>query len=163
MPESLVTILVGVAMITGLVGIFIPLFPDILLIWGAGLVYGLVVGWGSAGPWLFALITVLGVIGILTDLLLTSLGGKIGGASIKSTLIGILAGFVGTILLSPIGGVFVMLGVTFFLEFQRLKDRDLALKGMVGVALGFGASIAVKLGIGIAMILLWIIWVFKGW
>ncbi len=84
MPESLVTILVGVAMITGLVGIFIPLFPDILLIWGAGLVYGLVVGWGSAGPWLFALITVLGVIGILTDLLLTSLGGKIGGASIKS-------------------------------------------------------------------------------
>ncbi len=109
------------------------------------------------------MLTVLGVIGILTDLCLTSLGGKIGGASIKSTLLGILAGFIGTILLSPIGGVFVMLGVTFFLEFQRLKDRDLALKGMVGVALGFGTSIAVKLGTGLAMILLWIIWVFKGW
>ena len=56
-----------------------------------------------------------------------------------------------------------MLGVTFYLEFQRLKDRDLALKGMVGVALGFGASIAAKLGTALAMILLWIIWVFKGW
>jgi hypothetical protein len=162
MPEALVTILVGVAMIFGIVGIFIPLFPDILLIWGVGLVYGLATGWGSLGPWMFGLMTVFGVIGLLTDIWLTSLGGKIGGASIGTILAGIFAGFIGMIFLSPIGGIFVMLGVTFFLEYRRLKDTDLAVKGVLGVALGYGASIGVKLGIGIAMILLWLIWVFRG-
>ena len=162
MPESLITILVGIGMLAGLVGIFVPLMPDILLVWGAGLAYGLVVGWGSFGPWMFALMTILGVIGLLTDLWLTSLGGKIGGASLFSILAGILAGFVGMIFLSPIGGIFVMLGVTFYLEYRRLKDTDLALKGMLGVALGYGASIGVKVGIAVAMILLWIIWVIKG-
>lgn len=162
MPDSIVTILVGVAMLAGLVGIFIPLMPDILLIWGAGLAYGLVVGWGSLGPWMFGVMTILGVIGLLTDLWLTSLGGKIGGASLSSILVGILAGFVGMIFLSPIGGIFVMLGTTFYLEFRRVKDTDLAVKGMLGVALGYGASIGVKVGIAIVMILLWLIWVFRG-
>ena len=162
MPEPIITLFVGVAMIAGLVGIFIPLFPDILLIWGAGLAYGLTVGWGSLGPWMFGLMTAFGVIGLLTDLWLTSLGGKIGGASITSILAGIFAGFVGMIFLSPIGGIFVMLGTTFYLEFRRLKDTDRAVKGMLGVALGYGASIGVKLGIAMAMILLWLIWVFRG-
>jgi hypothetical protein len=111
---------------------------------------------------MFGLMTVFGVIGLLTDIWLTSLGGKIGGASIGSILGGIFAGFIGMIFLSPIGGIFVMLGVTFFLEYRRLKDTDLAVKGVLGVALGYGASIGVKLGIGIAMILLWLIWVFRG-
>ncbi len=163
MTEILITILAGVAMVVGLVGVFIPLFPDILLIWVAALAYGLLLKWGPLGPWIFGLITVFGVIGLLTDLWLTSLGGKIGGASITSVLIGIVAGFIGTILLSPIGGVFLMLGTTFFLEYRRFQDTDRAVKGMLGVALGYGASIGVKLGIGIGMILLWLIWVIKGW
>lgn len=162
MPDSIVTILLAIGMVVGLVGIFIPLLPDILLIWGAGLVYGLAVGWGSFGPWMFGLMTILGVIGLLTDLWLTSVGGKIGGASFSSVLLGILAGFVGMIFLSPVGGIFVMLGVTFYLEYRRLKDTDLAMKGMLGVAIGYGASIGVKVGIALAMILLWLIWVFKG-
>ena len=115
MPESIVTILVGVGMAAGLVGIFIPLMPDILLIWGAGLAYGLIVGWGSLGPWMFGLMTLLGIIGLLTDLWLTSLGGKMGGASFSSILLGILTGFLGMIFLSPIGGIFVMLSVTFYM------------------------------------------------
>jgi uncharacterized protein YqgC (DUF456 family) len=159
MPASIVTILVGVAMFAGIVGIFIPLMPDILLIWGAGLAYGLIVGWGSLGPWMFGLMTILGIIGLLTDLWLTSLGGKIGGASLTSILVGIFAGFVGMIFLSPVGGIFVMLGATFYLEYRRLKDTDLAVKGMLGVAFGYGASIAVKVGIALTMILLWVIWV----
>lgn len=162
MLEPMVTILVGVAMIAGLAGIFIPLFPDILLIWGAGLVYGLLTDWGTLGGWMFALITAFGLIGLLTDIWLTSLGGKLGGASFRSVLAGIITGFFGTILLSPIGGLFVMLGTTFYLELRRLKDSDMAVKGMIGVALGFGASIGVKLFMGLAMIIFWMIWVFKG-
>lgn len=162
MLEPIATILIGVAMIFGLVGIFIPLFPDILLIWGAGLVYGLLTDWGSLGGWMFALMTAFGLIGLLSDIWLTSLGGKIGGASIWSVLAGVLTGFLGTILLSPIGGIVVMLGTTFYLEFRRLKDSDLAVKGMIGVALGYGVSIAVKLVMGMAMIIFWLIWVFKG-
>lgn len=163
MTEVLITILVGVAMIVGLVGVFIPIFPDILLIWGAALAYGLLLKWGSLGPWIFGIITVFGVMGLLTDLWLTSLGGKIGGASITSVLIGLAVGFIGTILFSPIGGVFLMLGTTFLLEYRRFQDTDRAVKGMLGVAIGYGASIMVKLGIGIGMILLWVIWVIMGW
>ena len=58
MDQQAVTFLVGMAMLAGLAGVLIPWFPDILLIWGAGLVYGILVGWGTWGPWLFASMTV---------------------------------------------------------------------------------------------------------
>ncbi|HHH83445.1 MAG TPA: DUF456 domain-containing protein, partial [Chloroflexi bacterium] len=51
--EVLFTVLLGLGMLIGLVGVVIPVLPDIILIWLSALLYGLLVGWGDKGPWLF--------------------------------------------------------------------------------------------------------------
>jgi len=65
--ESWITLAVGVAMALGIVGVFLPGFPDLLLIWGAALAYGLLAGWGRLGPWLFAGITLSTIAGLVAD------------------------------------------------------------------------------------------------
>jgi hypothetical protein len=45
------------------------------------------------------------------------------------------------------------------MEYYRLDDAEAALKGMLGVGLGYGASFGVKLVIGLLMVGLWVVWV----
>ncbi len=61
MTEWLVTILVGIVVAVGIAGVILPLLPGLWLIWGAGLVYGLIVGFGAAGWLAMAALTVLAV------------------------------------------------------------------------------------------------------
>jgi uncharacterized protein YqgC (DUF456 family) len=93
MNETLLTALIGLAMLLGLVAVFIPLMPEMLILWGASLAYGLLVGWGRWGPWLFALITLLGLLGALAEIWASSAGGKRAGASLWGILGGLVAGF----------------------------------------------------------------------
>ena len=67
MSELLVSIVIALIMLVGLVGIFIPFFPDLLLIWGAALGYGLILNWRADGIIYFVLITGLMLIGIFAD------------------------------------------------------------------------------------------------
>src|SRR4030065_414679 len=48
MSDTLLTVLVGLAMLLGLLAIFIPLMPEMLILWGASLAYGLLGGWAAA-------------------------------------------------------------------------------------------------------------------
>jgi len=158
MSELLVSIAIGLIMLVGLVGIFLPFFPDLLLIWGAALGYGLILNWRADGLIYFVLITVLMLIGIFADFLMGSVGGKLGGASWKSILLGSLAGFIGMFLLTPVGGLAIMLLSIFLLEYQRAESAEDALQAMLGVGIGYGASFIIKLFIALAMIVAWLVW-----
>lgn len=162
MIETVIRSLIGLIMLAGIVGLFIPVFPDLLLIWGAALGYGLIVGWKSNGPLLFALITLLGIVGTLADVGMSTLGGKAGGANFGSIALGSILGFLGMIFLTPLGGIGVLLLTIFLLEYRRVGDADKALKAMIGAGIGFGASFGVKLVIGLGMISIWIYWAFSG-
>jgi uncharacterized protein YqgC (DUF456 family) len=80
MMDILVTILTGLLILIGLIGAVIPAIPDVSLVWGATLAYGLIVGWGEFGPWLFGVISVMGLVGVAADVWVSSAGAKIGGA-----------------------------------------------------------------------------------
>lgn len=159
MSELLVSIVIALIMLVGLVGIFIPFFPDLLLIWSAALGYGLILNWRADGIIYFVLITGLMLIGIFADFWMGSLGGKLGGASWKSILLGSLAGFLGMFLFSPIGGLALMLLSIFLLEYRKAQSAEEALKAMLGVGIGYGASFAIKIFIALAMIVAWLAWV----
>lgn len=159
MPAWLTTVLAGLTMFLGLIGIIIPVLPDMLLIWGAALFYGLAAGWGVWGPAIFAVITLLGAIGLVADLWMSGWGARKGGASIRSILVGLLFGAVGFVLLTPLGGVLLLLVATFAMEYARLNDAEKALRGMLGMGLGYGASFGVKIGLGLLMLGLWVLWV----
>ena len=157
--DVLWTILAGILMLAGMVGIFIPFFSDLLLIWAAALGYGLLVGWGEWGPWLFGLITLLGVVGILAETYLGGAGAQMAGASYKAIFAGLILGTIGLFVLPPFGLIIGLLAGTFIVEYIRLRDWRQAGRAMLGMGLGYGASFGVKLVFGALMIGAWLVWV----
>jgi uncharacterized protein YqgC (DUF456 family) len=160
--EILLTILAGTLMLVGLLAIFLPFVPDILLIWVAALGYGLLVGWGESGPWMFAAITILGVLGGVSEAWVSGAGARKAGASLRSIVVGIIAGGIGFFFFPPLGMIVGLLGGTFLVEFLRLNDAQQAARATLGMGLGFGVSFGVKLLFGLMMIGAWIVWVLLG-
>jgi uncharacterized protein YqgC (DUF456 family) len=157
--ELAVTIGVALLMTLGLLGVFIPIIPDLLLVWIGALAYGLILGWGRFGPWLFAGITLLGLIGIAAEVWVSGWGARRGGASTWSTIGGLVIGLVALIVLGPLGFLIGLLGSIFGLEWLRHRNTEQAAQATIGTGVGYGASFVVKLLLALGMILLWIIWV----
>ena len=162
MSKTLVTVLAAVVMLLGLAGVVLPALPGLTLIWLAALGYGLLAGWGASGPWLFGLITLLGLAGLGSELWVTSAGARAAGASGWSVLAGIVLGLIGLLFFSPIGAV---IGLTLGIlggEYLRLKDWRKALSAAGGTLAGCGVSYGVKLLLGMVMIGAWVAWVLIG-
>jgi uncharacterized protein YqgC (DUF456 family) len=160
--RALLIALTAGVMLVGLLGSLVPLVPDVVLIWGAALAYGFIGGWSVAGGWLFALITLLGVAGLLTEVWVSSAGARAGGASFGAILAGLALGLVGLLFFPPLGGfVGLILGV-FLVEYLRLKDSRRSLRALLSTSVGFGASFIVKLLLCLAMIGVWIVWIVLG-
>jgi len=47
--ETSVTVLTFIAMLTGLLGLIVPVFPGLVIIWLAAIAYGFVNGFGTLG------------------------------------------------------------------------------------------------------------------
>lgn len=157
--ETLLTIVAGTLMVVGLAGIFLPFVPDTLLIWGAALGYGLLVGWGVSGPWLFGLITLLGLLAAAAESWVSGASAFKAGASPWSILAGLTGGALGLFLFPPLGVVMGLMTGTFLVEYLRRKDARQAVRAMVGIGLGYGVSFGVKLILGLMMIGAWVAWV----
>lgn len=162
MSQTAVIALVAGIMLVGLIGVLIPILPDLVLIWLGGLAYGLLAGWGSIGGWLFAAITLLGLIGALAEIWASSVGARVGGASLWGILGGLGLGLVGLVLLPPFGLVIGLLLGTFLVEAWRVRDMRQAAKGTFGMGVGYGVAFAIKLVMGLGMIVLWVAWIIKG-
>ncbi len=160
MTDLAVTGLAGLLMLVGLFGVVAPIIPDAPLIWLAALGYGLLVGWGPLGPYLFAAITVLTIIAASAELWGSGVGARVGGASLWGVAGGIILGLLGLIFFTPIGGLVGLLLGTFLVEFYRLRDARQALKGMLGMGAGYGAAFFVKMFLCLLMIAAWLVWVF---
>jgi uncharacterized protein YqgC (DUF456 family) len=159
MSDILITILLGLAMLIGLAGMILPVFPDVILIWGSALLYGLLVGWGRYGVWLFSAITLLGLVGLLADAWVSGLGAHKGGASFWGSIGGLVAGIIGLFTGGPLGLIVGMLLGIFLIEYWIHQDADRAIRAMFGMSVGYGASFIVKIFLGLAMIGIWVVWV----
>jgi hypothetical protein len=147
-----------VIMLVGLFGLFVPVFPGILVIWLAALGYGVVNGFSTLGWVLFAVITILGIGGAVIDNVLMSAKAHKEGAAWSSLILGMLAGIMGTVFFPPIGGLIAAPLVVLLLEYLRQQDFNKALLTLRGLALGWGLSFVARLLIGIAMIATWLVW-----
>ena len=150
-----------VFMLVGLVGLIIPVFPGIVVIWLAALVYGLVTGFETLGTVLFVLITLLMLVGAVIDNILMAALARQGGASWVSIILGMVAGLVGTILVPPIGGLIAAPVVILLLEYWRRRDWGKSWQATRGLVLGWGLSFLVRFGIGLLMVALWLVWAFS--
>ena len=153
-----IKVLMLFGMLVGLAGMVVPIFPGVTVIWALALLHGIIFGFGGGGGWLFAVITVLTVIGWVVDNVI--IGGKArqGGARWTSIALAFVAGFVGSIFLTPLGGIAATLGALYLAEYVHRQDRAEAWAVTKSMAIGWGWAFVARFSIGLLMIGLWAIW-----
>jgi uncharacterized protein len=155
-------ILTFLAMLVSLLGLLVPLFPGIFVMWLAALVYGLFHGFSLLGGILFGVCTLLMIAGEWMDNLVMGASARKAGASWWSIGLAFVAGVVGTVLLSPLGGLIAAPLSVLLLEYVRQRDWRRALAVVKSIAVGWGQSFVVRLGIGVVLLGLWVIWAWQG-
>ncbi len=158
LPEFLILLLLIAGMGMGLFGLIVPVFPGLTVIWALILVYGLIFGFGMLGGWVFALITILMVVGWFSDNLLMGGNAIQEGASWLSIFAAAVAGFVGSFFLTPLGGILAALLGLFLAEYIARKDQTAALAVTKAMAIGWGWFFSVRFCIGLVMVLLLGVW-----
>ncbi|TCZ75851.1 DUF456 domain-containing protein [Paenibacillus albiflavus] len=153
-------VLIILLFIIGMIGSVVPVLPGSFAIYAAYFVYGWLISFEPFGWWFWILQTLIVVILIVSDYVVSAMGvKKFGGskASVWGSTIGLIIGpFVipafGLILGPFIGAVIgeLIVGASF----------GNAVKAGIGSVLGFFASTAVKIVLQIIMIILFFIWVF---
>jgi len=151
-------ILIYMIMAVGLIGMIIPIYPGVVIIWAAALVHGLITGFAAQEIWVLVVITALMVAGTLVDNVL--MGGKArqAGASWTSIAGALLAGLAGTFAFPPLGGIVAAPTLLFLLEYARLRDSQKAWEVTKGLLSGWGLSFVARFLIGLTMIAVFIIW-----
>ncbi|MDT8898159.1 DUF456 domain-containing protein [Thermanaerothrix sp. 4228-RoL] len=145
-------------MLVGLLGVILPILPGLVMIWAAALVYGLVMGFEGSGIALFALLTVLMLIGSVVDNVLMGGSARRSGASWVAVGVALLGALVGSLLWPPLGGLLLALIGIFAVEYLRLRDWRKALDSTRGLAVGCGWAVVVRALIALLMIGLWLVW-----
>lgn len=151
-----------VIMLVGLFSLFVPLIPGITIIWLASLGYGVYRFYSGTTGWLdwlmLALISVLMLVGVTIDNLLMGAGAKQGGASWTSLGLAAAGGLIGTLVFPPFGGLIAAPLVILLYEYSRHRDWPKAMAALRGMAGGWGLALITRFGIGVLMIILWVIW-----
>jgi len=153
-------ILTGSIMLVGLFSLLTALVPGLVIIWIGALIYGLITGFDWVSAVLFGFITVLMLIGNITDNLMMGAGARQKGASWLSIGIALIAAIVGTIVWPPFGGFLAALIGVFLFEFIRLKEMKKAWESLKGMAGGCGWAVVLRFVIGTIMIFWWLVWAF---
>ncbi len=148
-------------MIAGLISLLAVIIPGLTIIWISALIYGLLTGFNNISSILFALITALMLFGNVIDQLMMGVKVKNSGASWLSIFLSTGAAFIFSILFPPFGGLIAALIVVMVVEIIRLKDWRKAAQSSKEMALGCISAIAIRFGIGLIMIGIWIFWVMQ--
>lgn len=114
-----IEVLVGLAVVVGVVGIIVPVLPGTLLILGAVLVWAVLTGTAEAWTY-FSVVTFLLVVGAVVKYAVPGRNLKAVGVPNRTLVVGALVGFVGFFVI-PVVGVFIgfVLGV-YLSEIQRV-------------------------------------------
>jgi hypothetical protein len=158
MLDTTFHVIILAIMLFGLLGLIIPILPGLVIIWVAGLVYGLVDGFTWQNGLVFAAMTIIMLIGNLVDNFIMGASARKQGASWIAIAIALVLGVLGSIILPPFGGLAAALIGLFGFEFYRLRDWRKALESTKGMAIGCGWAAVIRAGMGVLMIGLWVIW-----
>ncbi len=168
--ESILQALTLGIMIIGLMGLIVPVFPGLLIMWLATLFYAVLQNAAGHMAWyqwvLFGLITILMVAGHVIDNII--IARRMRGRLIPWFSIGLayLGGLLGTLafapivtIFTPVAGVAASLLVLFGAEWLRLHRAGLAFASARSYMIAWGWSWAAVFGVGVLMILMWLLWV----
>lgn len=160
--DASITVLVALAMLAGLVGTVLPLFPGLPIVWGAALVYGLVEGFGGRGTIAMIVITALAAAGMVASVVLPHRRVAAGGAPRSSILAGVAGAIVGFFVIPIVGMPLGAVAAIYLAEYRRTGSKATAWQSTKTMVGGFGLGILIELAAGLAIVAVWAIWVWWG-
>jgi hypothetical protein len=149
-------------LLVGLFGLIIPVFPGLTVMWLAALVYALVQSASGLMAWVdwlsFAFITLFMIGGNIVDNII--IASKMRGHEIpwKTIILCYIVGIVVSLFFTPLAGLVASPLSLLGLEYLRLRDQKLAFESAKVFMIGWGASFAARFGIGILMVIFWMLW-----
>ena len=150
------------ALIIGLLGLIVPVFPGLVIMWLGTLLYALIqnsAGNMSGLDWfLFAVITVLMIAGSILDNLIIAYKMRDKYVPWSSILFAFAAGIVASIFFTPLIGLVAAPVGLFLAESRRLKNREAAIESTKAYMIGWGWAFGARFLIGLAMIGFWMLW-----
>jgi uncharacterized protein len=160
--EALLQGLTLAILLLGLFGLLIPVFPGLLIMWLAVLLYAVLENAGGRMGWpqwfVFGVITLLMIFGNVVDNFI--IARKMRDRAIPWTSIGLafLVSFFTSIFFTPIIGILAAPAALFGIEWLRLRRGRLAFSSASNYMIAWGWSFAAVFGIGVLMIVLWVMW-----
>ena len=150
------------ALIVGLLGLVVPVFPGLVVMWLAMLVYALLQS--SAGnmtgwKWfLFGVITFLMITGSIADNIIIARKMRDKYVPWSSILFAFGVSLVVSLFFTPLIGLVAAPAGLYLAENRRLKNNEAAVDSTKAYMIGWGWAFAVRFLIGLAMIALWMLW-----
>ncbi|WP_326551896.1 DUF456 domain-containing protein [Micromonospora sp. NBC_01813] len=155
--QSLVTLLSGLAILVGLIGVVVPILPGLLLCWAG------VLGWAifsdaGGGKWLIVLAaTVVTVGGTVIKYLWPGRDLKRAGVPNQSLLIGGALGLVGFFVVPVLGLVIGFVLGVWLAERLRLGDFAAAWPATKRAVLAVGLAMLIEFTAGLTLAGLWLL------
>jgi uncharacterized protein YqgC (DUF456 family) len=155
-----ITILCGLIIAAGVVGVFIPVIPGLLLSW-AGMLLWCVIGGGGPARWGFLVVaTAIALVGAGIKYTLPGRGLKASGVNRLSIVLGAVLGIIGFFVVPVIGlPIGFVLGVMFG-EMIRQPEAGHALRSTWAALKAVGLAVMVEIATAMAVAVVWVVAVF---
>ncbi|MGZ4746240.1 MAG: DUF456 domain-containing protein [Oryzihumus sp.] len=151
-----VTLLAGVLVLMGLLGIVVPLLPGLLLVWAGALLWAVSVH--TAGAWLvLGLVSAVAVLGMVLKYVLPGRHLRSSSVGTPTMLAGVAVGVVGFFVVPVVGGVLGFVLGIFLAELLRLRSTAAAWPSTVTALKAVGLGMLVELAAGFAMAGTWVV------
>ncbi len=160
--QSILQALTLFALLVGLLGLIVPVFPGLTVMWLGTLVYALIsYSMGKMTTWdwvIFVLITLLMIGGNIIDNIIIARKMRDQYVPWSSILLAFVAGLIASIFLTPLIGLIASPLALFGLEYVRVRDRQAAWDGTKAYMIGWGWAFAARFVIGLFITGLWMVW-----
>jgi uncharacterized protein YqgC (DUF456 family) len=150
------------ALIVGLLGLIVPVFPGLVVMWLGTLVYAILQnGAGNMNGWkwfIFGIITLLMITGSIADNLIIARKMRDKYVPWSSILFAFGVSLIASLFFTPLVGLVAAPVGLFVAESRRLKDRDAAVDSTKAYMIGWGWAFGIRFLIGLVMIGFWMLW-----
>ena len=151
------TLLLGLVMLVGLLGVLVPLLPGTALILGAGAVWAAFVVDDGAGRWV--VLAVMGALFLAGLVLKYALPGRhlAGRLPRRTLLLGAAGAIAGLVVLPPLGLLIGGIAGVYLAESRRASDSGQAWRSTVQVLKAVGLGVLAELAAGVLMVGTWLV------
>jgi uncharacterized protein YqgC (DUF456 family) len=150
------------ALIVGLLGLIVPVFPGLVVMWLGTLLYALIqnaAGDMTGWKWfIFGMITVLMIGGSIVDNIIIAYRMRDKYIPWSSILFAFGAGLIASIFFTPLVGLVAAPVGLFLAESRRLRNNEEAVASTKAYMIGWGWAFGVRFLIGLAILGLWMLW-----